>query len=55
MYYRCKKCNRFLANVESSEKFTLIGKKITLETGKLYIECKCGEKTEIILEKTSMN
>lgn len=53
MYYRCKKCNRFLAAVKDSKNLTLIGKKITIEDGKIYIECRCGEKTEIILEKNS--
>ncbi len=53
MFYRCKKCNRFLAAVKDSKNLTLIGKKITVEEGKIYIECRCGKKTEIILEKNS--
>lgn len=43
MFYRCKKCNRFLADVKNEKEFILSGKKITFENNKFHIEClKCG-------------
>lgn len=54
MFYRCKKCNRFLAAVKDSKNFTLVGKKVTAENGEIYIECiKCGTVQKIVLEKNT--
>lgn len=51
MFYRCNKCNRFLAAVKDSKNFKLMGT-ITVEDGKIYVECvKCGKKTEIKIDQ----
>lgn len=42
MIYRCRKCNRFIANIKDEKDMQLKGRSITVADGYYVIKCKCG-------------